>query len=86
MTQLIEGSDQVGRAAGKAIELPDHHSIDGPLAGSLHEIVKCGPLLLAPADAFVTIPVGDVQLGVLRKAGNPLTLKASSCPAVETCR
>ncbi len=75
VTQLVEGPDQVRRAADKAIELPDHHSIDGSLAGCLHEVAQGEPLLLAPADALFAISVGNVQVGVLHRADNPLTLK-----------
>ena len=36
--EFVKSSDQVGCAPGKAIELPYHDAIDGPLAGSLHEV------------------------------------------------
>jgi len=45
------------------------------VSSGLHEVVQCGTFLLAPADALVAIPVGDVQIGMLREAGDSLTLK-----------
>ena len=48
MVEFLQSRQQVARAAGKAIELPDQHTIDFPVPSSDHERAQLWPAFSSP--------------------------------------
>ncbi len=75
MVELLERGEQMARAAGEAVELPDQHAVDLAVAGGGHQRVELRPTLLPSGDGGVTIVLDDIEAGTGGVRAQPVILQ-----------
>ena len=75
MVELFECGEQVARAAGEAIELPDQYAVDFTVPGDRRQGVELGPTFPAARHGDIAVVPDDIEAGARDIAAQTVILQ-----------
>lgn len=75
VVELFKGREQMARALGEAIELPDQNTVDLPATCGGHQSVELRAAFATTGDADITEVFDDIKTGMLSIGTQAIILK-----------